>query len=378
MAATAPAQQRPNATRTSRKPPCGKCSGSGRRGLLGPKGLGLVSRDCRLCDGSGKAKQPPAQVDRSWATEFEEVRQLGEGSFGRVLEVRALQQTERVTVGEHYAMKLLDRRRYQDEGLHKYLKTEHAVLRTLDHPFLISLVHAFSTQKYHVLVMEFAPGGSLGDKLTKQPVDTPGLPEEDVVRYCSDIIVGTKFLHDHSIIFRDLKPDNVVLSSTDRCKLTDFGLAKNNHDDRAGATSVVGSIGYAAPEILVRRRERTAAPYTSAVDWYSLGVSVYVLLTGGVRNRDAKIQNAPPRNHEILLKDVERNRAMVSATAHAFIVQLVDQDPKNRGEFDMIKRHDFLKATNWETILPDHPRRVGSRRALGTQEKQGEQAEPEA
>ena len=107
-----------------------------------------------------------------------------------------------------------------------------------------------------MLLMEYCPGGNLHELLVKE--GTPGLERVVVLKACTEILLALDFLHSRGIIFRDLKCENVILSANRTCRLTDFGLAKEDLDaDKvSGVFSFCGSYGYCAPEVLAMRGPR--------------------------------------------------------------------------------------------------------------------------
>jgi len=107
-------------------------------------------------------------------------------------------------------------------NLIKYALTERNVLSLTDHPFIVKLNWAFQTAEKLFLILDYAPGGDLGEHLQKERRFT----EERAKIYLAEIILALEDLHKRDIIFRDLKPDNIVLSPDGHAMLTDFGLSK--------------------------------------------------------------------------------------------------------------------------------------------------------
>ena len=98
---------------------------------------------------------------------------------------------------------------------------------------------------------------------------------EDLARiYAAEVLIALEDLHKFDIIFRDLKPDNVVLDENGHALLTDFGLSKEGINADASTQSFCGSISYIAPEILLKKG------HGRAVDWYLFGVLIYEMLVG--------------------------------------------------------------------------------------------------
>jgi len=107
--------------------------------------------------------------------------------------------------------------------------------------------------------------------------------------YIAEIVLAIQYLHKREIIFRDLKPDNIVIDIDGHCKLTDFGLSKEGIDDNFSAKSICGSLAYLAPEMLERKG------HGKSVDWYLLGVLLYEMLVGKIpyysTNKEMLLEN---------------------------------------------------------------------------------------
>jgi serine/threonine protein kinase len=120
------------------------------------------------------------------------------------------------------------------------------------------------------LILDYCPGGDLAKIIQSQK----RLSEDVAKLYLCEILLSLEYLHSHDIIFRDLKPDNIVLDEDGHALLTDFGLSKEGVLDNQAANSFCGSIAYLAPEIIRR------SGHGKSVDWYLLGVLLYEMLVG--------------------------------------------------------------------------------------------------
>lgn len=122
------------------------------------------------------------------------------------------------------------------------------------------------------MVIDFCPGGDLETLLTQEQGP---LPEERARLYIAEIILAMKDLHARNIIYRDLKPDNVVICNDGHISLIDFGMAKAEISEvQRGAKTFCGSVMYLAPEMLKK------VGHGQALDWYLLGVLLYEMLVG--------------------------------------------------------------------------------------------------
>jgi hypothetical protein len=189
---------------------------------------------------------------------------LGKGSFGEVYLV------EKKNSKIFYAMKVLSKNKIMAQNLVKYAMTERNVLSVTDHPFIVKLSFAFQTKEKLFLILDYCPGGDLAEHLSKEK----RFSEERAKIYLCEIILALEDLHKRDIIFRDLKPDNVVLDKEGHAMLTDFGLSKEGVLDNKCAKSFCGSIAYLAPEMLKR------TGHGKSVDWYLLGVLFYEMVVG--------------------------------------------------------------------------------------------------
>ena len=206
----------------------------------------------------------PSEKEQIGPQNFLAHKLLGKGSFGEVYLV------EKVGTKTFYAMKVLSKAKITSQNLVKYALTERKVLSSVNHPFIVRLHFAFQSTSKLFLVLDYCAGGDLSEYLRKEKKFT-----EDRARiYVSEILLALEYLHKKDIIFRDLKPDNVVLDNDGHALLTDFGLSKEGVYDNQGAKSFCGSLAYLAPEMIRR------TGHGKSVDWYLLGVLLYEMLVG--------------------------------------------------------------------------------------------------
>jgi protein-serine/threonine kinase len=158
---------------------------------------------------------------------FNPIGRLGRGSFGEVYLV------EKLPEGDQYAMKILHKRKIMGQNLVRYARTERDVLSYFSHPFIVSIKYAFQTPEKLYMILEYCPGGDLGSVLKREKK----LSEERAKLYLAEIVIALEELHKKDIIFRDLKPDNVVLDHEGHAMLTDFGLSKEGVNNNTSAKS---------------------------------------------------------------------------------------------------------------------------------------------
>lgn len=189
--------------------------------------------------------------------DFELDRTIGTGSFGRVMIVYAKRDRT-----QRYAMKMLKK-----ENIVKMKQVEHTlnekkILASIDFPFIVKLVYGFKDTSNLYMVLEYVSGGEMFTHLRK----TGRYSEENACFYASQIVLTFEYLHYLNIVYRDLKPENVLYDSSGYVKITDFGFAKIIKDR---TWTLCGTPEYLAPEIILSRG------YNKAVDWWALGVIIY-------------------------------------------------------------------------------------------------------
>lgn len=142
------------------------------------------------------------------------------------------------------------------------------ILKQIKHPFIITLHFTFQTPSYIYLGLEYCQGKDLAKHLSEEMT----FPEDDVRIYAAEMVLALEYIHQLGVIYRDLKPENVMLNRDGHIMLVDFGLSKKTENNFA--KTFCGSPAYLSPEMLEKQgvgRE---------TDFFSLGVVVYELLFG--------------------------------------------------------------------------------------------------
>jgi len=147
---------------------------------------------------------------------------------------------------------------------------EKEILTDVDHPFIMKMHYSFSTKNYLNLVLDFWPGGELFFHIVKQKRF-----RESVARfYIAEIILAIEHLHKENILYRDLKPENVLIDYDGHIKLTDFGLSAINFTNDSTDDIFWGSPEYMSPEMILKLK------YNRMIDFYAIGALLYEMIGG--------------------------------------------------------------------------------------------------
>ena len=262
---------------------------------------------------------------------FSIMEEIGSGSFGIVYKVN------KISTGQIFAMKSLSKVALQKQKQLKYAISECKIMKQLNHPFIVPLFYAFQTPKYLYLILELCPNGDLLGLLEKK-----GVIEETIARfYLAEVLLALEYLHESDIIYRDLKPANILIDSEFHAKLADFGLAKERGNNANPAMTMAGSPAYLPPEIV----EKKGASFAS--DIYGLGPLLYELLTGTTPYYMEDI--------DLLFQNIKTAKLSfpesVSSNAKDLISQVMQKDPTKRPQISKIKRHPFFRKMDWEALL---------------------------
>ena len=194
---------------------------------------------------------------------FEILKTLGKGYFGRVFLV------EKKDNKELYALKVISKLDIIKRNFFENLKSEKRIMQQIKNPFVVNLEYCFASPSYVFFAMKFKQGGELYHHLRK----STRFPESTAKFYACQIIQGLAYLHSLNIMYRDMKPENVLLDEFGNACLADFGISKIL-DPKDTTKSFVGTPEYVAPEIVLQKG------HNKAVDIWCFGVLLYEMVFG--------------------------------------------------------------------------------------------------
>jgi serine/threonine protein kinase len=262
----------------------------------------------------------------------------GSGTFGRVLLVRLRQSAARGSTQNFFALKILRKTEVVKLRQVEHVNAERYILSRTRHPFVVDLYATFQDSLNIYMLLSYVPGGELFTHLRRARRFSP-----DVARfYLATIVLALRYLHSFNIIYRDLKPENLLLDARGYLRLTDFGFAKIV-DDRTW--TLCGTPEYLAPEIVLSEGHGKAA------DWWACGVLAYEMMVGYPPFFDATPFGI---YHKIVHADVLWPPG-VDAGSRAFVDALLVKDKSKRlgnmggGPQDVLA-HPWFRGVDWDAL----------------------------
>uniref|UniRef100_A0A5S6R2F1 protein kinase C n=1 Tax=Trichuris muris TaxID=70415 RepID=A0A5S6R2F1_TRIMR len=278
-----------------------------------------------------------SKTKRISISNFNMLKLLGKGSFGKVILV------ELKGKNRYYAMKCLKKDVILNGEDIECTFIERRVLVLGEKcPFLTKAYWCFQSPEYVFFVMEYFPGGDLMYHIQRKKRFT----ESTARFYASEILCGLEFLHSRSIIYRDLKLDNILLDAEGHAHLTDFGMCKTEMNREKGlASTFCGTPDYIAPEIVKGKL------YSEAVDFWSFGVLLYEMLVGQSPFHGEKEEEL----FESILKEKPMFPRWISREAARCLDALLDRNPDTRlgtpgCPHGPIRTVSFFRTVDWKKV----------------------------
>ncbi|XP_041096475.1 STKc_SGK domain-containing protein isoform X3 [Polyodon spathula] len=268
-------------------------------------------------------------------SDFDYLKVIGKGSFGKVLLVRHKENSK------YYAVKVLQKTMILKKKEQKHIMAERSVLlKNLKHPFLVGLHFSFQTTDKLYFVLDYVNGGELFYHLQRERV----FLEPRARFYAAEMASALGYLHSLHIIYRDLKPENILLDCQGHIVLTDFGLCKEGVDPNSTTSTFCGTPEYLAPEVLRKQA------YDRTVDWWCLGSVLYEMMYG---LPPFYSRNTAEMYNNILHKDLVL-KPNVSNAGCELLQGLLQKDRKHRlgarDDFLELKSHAFFSPINWDDL----------------------------
>jgi len=265
--------------------------------------------------------------------QFEQSVTLGTGTFGRVYLVR------HKPSNKFYAMKTLKKSEVVKLKQVEHINSEKQILSSIRHPFIVNLYRSFQDEKYLYMLLEYVIGGEMFSHLRRA-----GRFSNEVTRfYAAEIVLALEYLHSLNIVYRDLKPENLLIDHQGHIKITDFGFSKRVEDR---TWTLCGTPEYLAPEIIQSKG------HGKAVDWWALGILIFEMLAGYPPFFD----DNPFGIYEKILGGRIQFPSHFDPNAKDLIRKLLAADRTRRlgnlkgGAID-IKGHKWFKGVDWEQLF---------------------------
>ncbi|CAM9987587.1 unnamed protein product [Ectocarpus sp. 6 AP-2014] len=264
--------------------------------------------------------------------DLEVMETLGTGTFGRVRLVRHLDN------GKFFALKISKKASIIRMKQVEHVKNEVSLLSMIEHPAIVNMFGYFLDDTKLYLVMEYVEGGELFSHLRS----CVRFPDHQGKLYTAEIVLAFSYLHSLNVVYRDLKPENLLITREGRIKVTDFGFAKVVEDR---TWTLCGTPEYLAPEIIQSKG------HGRSVDWWALGVLIHEMLAGfppfydenpiGIYQKILAGKLDIPRHVDSKAKDIIKRLLTIDRTSRLGCM---------KGGSRAVKEHKWFHGIDWEAV----------------------------
>ncbi|MBN1292792.1 MAG: protein kinase [Candidatus Latescibacteria bacterium] len=204
------------------------------------------------------------QLVKTLAGRYDVIRKLGSGGMARVYLARE------IDLDRNVAIKVLPREYLRDREFVARFKREAQIAANLEHPNIVRIYQISQDKELCYFVMSYIPGGTLSEKMQEQGI----LSTDDIILWGTDVCSGLQYAHEHDVIHRDLKPDNIMIDQYNRAIVMDFGIARAAQSSvLTQKDTIIGSPQYLSPEMA------KGVEIDTRSDIYSMGVVLYQMAT---------------------------------------------------------------------------------------------------
>lgn len=283
-----------------------------------------------------EAVPKPARKERPKITNVADLRvigTLGKGTFGHV-------QLVEDKVGNTYALKSISKAHIVKHNQQEHIVSEKKVMEKLDHPFIVRLFQTMRDHNFLYLMLEPSLGGELFSALRERVK----FSESTARFYAGGVLLAFEHMHSLDIVYRDLKPENLLLDNRGYLKITDFGFAKKIKNR---TWTFCGTPDYLAPEII------SSTGHGKGVDWWTLGILIFEMLAGFPPFYD---DNSVNKIYAKILVGTVPYPKFFSEEAKSLVGSLLQLKPTKRlgvlaGGAGLIKEHPWFAEFSWRNFL---------------------------
>jgi serine/threonine protein kinase len=290
---------------------------------------------------------------------FRLFRVLGRGAFGQV---SACQKLDTQAI---YAMKEINKRQVKQLKAEKMIRNEKKVLGKMQSPFVVNLKYCLHTHDTAYLIMDLCNGGDIKYHLKQSIADSnaggtqTGFSVDRARFYGAEILLGLEHIHSFDYLYRDLKPQNILMDSKGHVKISDLGLTVKYCAEKL-IRSVAGTSGYWAPEVVSKKGTYKAS------DYWSFGVCLYEMLVGSrpgcsCKNKldwcpfsaKAIMEENALDDKGILTLNITYPEDKIDAVAKDLLSKLLTASPEERlgySNINEIKEHKYFESINWQAL----------------------------
>ena len=262
------------------------------------------------------------------------IKSLGKGNYGSVSLVM------NTKTNFPYAIKAISKDHIKYEDLMKNIQLEKQILLKIDHPFIVKSVKCLKDDINIYILLEYLKGKELFDVIR----DIGLLNKKQTNFYIASMFVAINYLHERKIIYRDIKPENIIVTSKGYLKLIDFGTAKEIKEKERTST-IIGTPHYMAPEIILGRG------YSFQVDYWSISICMYEFICGGVPFGES-LEDPIDIYFSVMNQKLSFPPCCINDMNFKLLMkEMLEKNPSCRlTSFESIKAHAWFKNFNWDEL----------------------------
>jgi serum/glucocorticoid-regulated kinase 2 len=298
------------------------------------------SKLCKRTDPIAQFREPKAASNKSAMadrlSDYRLLKTLGKGAHGKVILAQRVGDPSQMS-----AIKAFRKEELISKNLVGNVQTEHEILSSVSHPFLVKMQSAFQSKSHVYLAMDFMVGGELFQHLRQRRV----LSEEQAKFVVASLVLAIGHLHDSGYVYRDLKPENILLSKEGYPIVADFGLSVKTEANEP-IKEFCGTPEYLSPEVIMQKG------YNRPADWWSLGILAYEMLFGNPPFYSHDVQEMYKKTVTTPLRFPKQSN--VSRLAQDFCAGLLVKSAKTRlgsivGAVELM-HHPWFTGFDWNKL----------------------------